>query len=177
VRDNQLTDNRTRPAGFPQPELPRRRRRRGTGLFGFTDKTLHSQIDPPAQATAGGLISIATSCGTASAAGGVSVGSSAAPTVTINGVPIPISVGDESISQPFIGNLACNTDDCSIDISIATGMYVAASANATMINWSASALAEIDDAALNLTINPECLSGEVESPGPIQIGFISVSIE
>lgn len=128
------------------------------------------EINPPASAVAGGLISIATPCGDTQAAGGVGLGDFETETVevTIGDYTFPIMIDDavQALSQPFQGNLSCTVDACRVDVSIATGAYLSVTAGATILNLYAGAIAKIRDSKLGLTVTPTAAQGcVVENDG------------
>ncbi|MCW5762365.1 MAG: hypothetical protein KIT88_03870 [Phycisphaeraceae bacterium] len=129
-----------------------------------------AEINPPASALAGGLLSIATPCGNTEAAGGVGVGDFDTSVVEITigdySFPIPINDASQSVSQTFQGNMSCVVNACRVEVSIATGAYLSVSAAATILNWYAEAFASIRQSDLGLTVTPWSGGGcNVENDG------------
>lgn len=116
-------------------------------------------IDPPASASAGGYISVASPCGNANAQGGVAIGDYSTPYVEIFGIPIPVGQGNQSGTQVFQDNLSCVEHSCSVNVSISTGAYVAVNAHSTIKNWIAEARANVFGADVGLTVTPTAIPG------------------
>lgn len=87
-------------------------------------------------------------------------------------IPIPVSEGEQSGQQVFQGNLSCVVNACSVDVSIATGAYLSANANATIINWFADAMARVFGSQVGLTVTPNAgpACNVVNDSTPFKVG-------
>jgi hypothetical protein len=90
----------------------------------------------------------------------------------INGIPVPVSRTVPPEGKLFQDNVSCTVHDCSLDVSVQTGVELLVFADATLLNWNADAEARLSGAAVNLQVHPQCVSGEAPPIEPIIIGVM-----